>query len=186
MFLRRQSGPALSLFTQPAPQGRLSRFSSHSKGDGLLHPIRGSPPRQARSRRREAYKAIPCPAAQPSAAGPTSEACGVQSKNPVQLSAPPTPLRARPKVGGERCREQNLRPAAHPSDAPSGPGPNLAVRGVESIGCERGSSRSCATRRACRQPAGRKVEGVGPLLSKPVFSFFIQHNTRDGEGAEHS
>ena len=30
-----------SLFTQPAPQGRPSRFSSHRKGAGLPHPIRG-------------------------------------------------------------------------------------------------------------------------------------------------
>ena len=31
----------ISLFTQPAPQGRPSRFSSHRKGAGLPHPIRG-------------------------------------------------------------------------------------------------------------------------------------------------
>ena len=30
-----------SFFTQPAPQGRPSRFSSHSKGTSLPHPIMG-------------------------------------------------------------------------------------------------------------------------------------------------
>ena len=31
----------MPLFTQPAPQGRPSRFSSHRKGAGLPHPIKG-------------------------------------------------------------------------------------------------------------------------------------------------
>ena len=35
------SQKTLSLFTHPVPQGQPSSFSSHSKGTGLPHPIKG-------------------------------------------------------------------------------------------------------------------------------------------------
>ena len=114
------------------------------------------------------------------------------NSTPWQRTPPPRrrPLLARPEVGGERRRKQTPRPAAPPPQPPPG---QARSRQREAYRATRykpkstyvqqysGSGRVpqqqqvlflCHSRRASRQLARRKAEGVGPLLSMPGFFFF--------------
>ena len=111
-----------SLFTQPGPQGLPSRFSLHSKGACLPHPIIAWPGLLWRGQQVKDRKSNSMPrqhpSTSPSGPGLKSAARVVESKLPYQLHIPQTLLLARPEVYCVRRRKQTHSPAARSPSAP--------------------------------------------------------------------
>ena len=122
----------MAMNTVLASQDRAARIGMRQIGDTHRFTVQMLRRGGGERRRKPTPRPAAIPSAAPSRPGSKSAARGVESKRLVHPRAPRHPIPARPKVGGQRRRNQTLRPAARPSAAPAGPGPKSAARGVES------------------------------------------------------